>query len=247
MARRLRAASPHRRHLNCHRLRQEGTGETLTKHLKKDIPFYVGGEQGFCARESGPQNAPLNSGVLDRGAIERAGVKVTIAERPSSLADHGFTTGMIPKVSFEKPGPSARLKVGLQADGNGCSPESVPPDKRSVGVMPDDLQHEQATCFIVKGKGLVVLTSCGHRGIVNSVQAAMKVAGGGKLHAVVGGFHLMPMPDDYVRATAVALKELDPHYLIPMHCSGTAFYEAAKREMPGRVLLSSTGTRFSFG
>jgi len=55
------------------------------------------------------------------------------------------------------------------------------------------------------------------------------------------------MPDDYVRSTVAALKELNPDYLIPMHCSGMTLYEIAKQEMPGRVLLSSTGTRFVFG
>ena len=123
----------------------------------------------------------------------------------------------------------------------------MPEEKRKLTLVPDDFQHEQATCFIVKGKGLVVLTSCGHRGIVNSVKAAMQVSGVNKVHAVVGGFHLMPMPDDYTRQTVLALKELNPDYLIPMHCSGLPFYEIAKQEMPGRVLLSSTGTRFVLG
>ena len=67
------------------------------------------------------------------------------------------------------------------------------------------------------------------------------------IDAVLGGFHLMPMPLDYVRSTVAALKEINPDVLIPMHCSGTTFYEVAKQEMPGRVLLSSTGTRFTFG
>ncbi len=114
-------------------------------------------------------------------------------------------------------------------------------------MVPDDFQHEQATCFNVKGKGLVVITSCGHRGIVNSVRSAIKVSGISKIHAIMGGFHLMPMPDDYVRSTVAALKELNPDYLLPMHCSGNTIYEMAKQEMPGRVLLSSTGTRFIFG
>jgi len=99
----------------------------------------------------------------------------------------------------------------------------------------------------VKGKGLFVLTSCGHRGIVNSVRAAMSASGGSKVHAVLGGFHLMPMPVDYVRATVAALRELNPDCLIPMHCSGSTFYEIAKQELPGRVLVSSTGTRYAFG
>jgi 7,8-dihydropterin-6-yl-methyl-4-(beta-D-ribofuranosyl)aminobenzene 5'-phosphate synthase len=215
--------------------------------LKPGLPFYLGGEECFCTRETGPANAPTNFGALDRKAIADAGLKVMFAEKPSIVADHAFTTGFIPLVSFEKPAQPTRMKVGLQPDGMGCAPETLPPEKRSLTIVPDDFQHEQATCFIVKGKGLVVLTSCGHRGIVNSVRAAMKVSGVNKVHAVIGGFHLMPMPDDYVRNTVAALKELNPDYLIPMHCSGSAIYEVAKQEMPGKVPLSSTGTRFVFG
>jgi 7,8-dihydropterin-6-yl-methyl-4-(beta-D-ribofuranosyl)aminobenzene 5'-phosphate synthase len=75
----------------------------------------------------------------------------------------------------------------------------------------------------------------------------MKVSGIPKVHAIMGGFHLAPMPIDYVRSTVAALKEINPDYVIPMHCSGTTFYEIAKQELPGRVPLSSTGTRFIFG
>lgn len=217
------------------------------KQLKPGLPFYLGGEECFCTRETGPVDKPSNFGALDRKAIADSGVRVLFAERPSTLADHGFTTGSIPLVSFEKPAQPSRMRIGLQPDGLGCAPEGLPEEKRKLTLVPDDFQHEQATCFIVKGKGLVVLTSCGHRGIVNSVRAAMQVSGVNKVHAIVGGFHLMPMPDDYTRSTVLALKELNPDYLIPMHCSGLPFYEIAKQEMPGRVLLSSTGTRFVLG
>jgi 7,8-dihydropterin-6-yl-methyl-4-(beta-D-ribofuranosyl)aminobenzene 5'-phosphate synthase len=222
----------------------------LTAHakaLKPGLPFYLGGEEGFCSREVGPANAPVNFGALDRKALVDSGVRLTFAEKPSTLADHGFTSGSVPLVSFEKPAPTTRMRVGLQASGIGCAPEEVPPEKRTLTLVPDDFQHEQATCFNLKSKGLVVMTSCGHRGIVNSVRSAIKVSGISKIHAIVGGFHLMPMPDDYVRSTVGALKELNPDYLIPMHCSGSTLYEMAKQEMPGRVLLSSTGTRFVFG
>ncbi len=217
------------------------------KKLKKDLPFYLGDDECFCSRETGPVNAPVNFGALDRKAIVDAGLRVLFAERPSTLVDHGFSTGWIAQESFEKPIPPTRMKVGLQGEGMGCAPEGLPAAKRTLTLVPDDFQHERATCFNVKGKGLVVMTSCGHRGIVNSVRSAMKVSGINKIHAVVGGFHLMPMPDDYVRSTVAALKELNPDFLIPMHCSGNTLYEMAKQEMPGRVLLSSTGTRFVFG
>jgi 7,8-dihydropterin-6-yl-methyl-4-(beta-D-ribofuranosyl)aminobenzene 5'-phosphate synthase len=215
--------------------------------LKPNLPFYLGGEECFCSREVGALSTPVNFGVLDRKAIAASGVRVVLAERASTLADHGFTTGWIPQDSFEKPVLVSRMKVGRRADGLGCAAEDLPVEKRTQTLVADDFQHEQATCFHVKGKGLVVMTSCGHRGIVNSVRSAMKVSGVSKVHAIVGGFHLMPLPEDYVRRTIGALKELNPDYLIPMHCTGEPFYEIAKHEMPGRVLLSSTGTRFVFG
>jgi 7,8-dihydropterin-6-yl-methyl-4-(beta-D-ribofuranosyl)aminobenzene 5'-phosphate synthase len=216
------------------------------KRLKPGLPFYLGGEECFCSRESGAADAPTNFGALDRKAIAAAGLQVLYAERPSLLGDHGFTTGFIPQVSFEKPLRASRMKIGVK-DGIGCAPEGLPAEKRNLTIVPDDFQHEQATCFLVKGKGLVIMTSCGHRGIVNSVRSAIKVSGVSKVHAILGGFHLMPLPLDYVRSTVAALKEINPDVLIPMHCTGTPFYEVAKQEMPGRVLLSSTGTRFTFG
>jgi 7,8-dihydropterin-6-yl-methyl-4-(beta-D-ribofuranosyl)aminobenzene 5'-phosphate synthase len=215
--------------------------------LKKGLPFYLGGEECFCTRETGPVNAPSNFGSLDRHAIAKAGVQVVFAEKASVVADHAFTSGYIPLVSFEKPMQPSRMKVGLGSDGLGCAATGLPPDKQTLTIAPDDFQHEQATCFHIKGKGLVVLTSCGHRGIVNSVRAAMQVSGINKIHAIIGGFHLMPMPLDYVKATVAELKALNPDFLIPMHCSGLPFYEEAKAQMPGKVPLASTGTTFTLG
>ena len=67
-----------------------------------------------------------------------------------------------------------------------------------------------------------------------------------RVHAVLGGFHLAPYKEDYVREVVAGLKEIDPDYVIPMHCTGEPFYEIAKAEMPGKLLRSFTGTRFVF-
>jgi 7,8-dihydropterin-6-yl-methyl-4-(beta-D-ribofuranosyl)aminobenzene 5'-phosphate synthase len=32
-----------------------------------------------------------------------------------------------------------------------------------------------------------------------------------------------------------------------MHCTGEAFFDAAREAMPGKVVRTSTGTRFVFG
>jgi 7,8-dihydropterin-6-yl-methyl-4-(beta-D-ribofuranosyl)aminobenzene 5'-phosphate synthase len=82
--------------------------------------------------------------------------------------------------------------------------------------------------------------------VVNTVKQAQAASGVQKVHAVIGGFHLAPNPEDYVRETVLALKEIDPDYVIPMHCTGDPFSDIAKAEMPNKLLRGSTGTRFIF-
>ena len=93
----------------------------------------------------------------------------------------------------------------------------------------------------------MVISSCGHAGIVNTVKAAQAVSGVDQVHAVVGGFHLTPAPEPYVTQTVDGLKALNPEYVIPMHCTGRTFARLAETTMPGRLIPSSTGTRFTFG
>lgn len=214
--------------------------------LRKGLPFYLGGEECFCTREAGVGDAAGNFGYLDRQAIADAGVQVFFAERPSLLLDHGFTTGRIAADSFEKVLSPTRMSVGFR-DGIGCEPARMPQAKRALTKAPDDFEHEQATCYHVKGKGLVVITSCGHRGVVNSVKSAIKASGVTRVHAVMGGFHLAPHKVEYLRETAAALREINPDFLIPMHCTGEGFNAVAQQELGAKYVRSSTGTRYTFG
>lgn len=209
--------------------------------LRANLPFYVGGEDCFCAREWVAPPVRGNFGTLDRQALEQASLAVTYAERPSLLADHAFTTGQIESQSFEKLLSPSTMMVGI-----GCYPDKLPQEQRAKASVPDQFQHELATAYNVKGRGLVVLTSCSHRGVVNAVKQAQAASGIRKVHAVIGGFHLAPYKEDYVRQTIAALKEMDVDYVIPLHCSGEMFYELAKAEMPAKLLRSYTGTRFVF-
>jgi 7,8-dihydropterin-6-yl-methyl-4-(beta-D-ribofuranosyl)aminobenzene 5'-phosphate synthase len=213
--------------------------------LRADLPLYVGGEECFCTREWLIGN-PEDFGYLDRKALAEAKVKVVFAEVPAVVADHAFTTGRIPVTSFEKVLAPTRMTIGTR-DGIGCFPDKLPEKKRAAHVIPDDFEHELATCFNVKGRGLVVLTSCSHRGVVNTVQRAMEISGIKKVHAVAGGFHLAPQKDDYVRETLAALKQINPDYVIPMHCTGEVFIETVRNEMPNQFIRSYTGSRYTFG
>jgi 7,8-dihydropterin-6-yl-methyl-4-(beta-D-ribofuranosyl)aminobenzene 5'-phosphate synthase len=99
----------------------------------------------------------------------------------------------------------------------------------------------------VKERGLVVISSCGHRGIVNSALQAMDVSGVKKVHAVLGGFHLFPADDEYLRRTVAELKTLNPDVLIPFHCSGPNLTTALREQLQDKLVTSTTGTEFTFG
>ena len=57
---------------------------------------------------------------------------------------------------------------------------------------PDQHWHEHATCFRLGDRGLVVISSCGHAGIVNTLRRAQEITGIDKIFVLVGGFHLAP-------------------------------------------------------
>lgn len=219
--------------------------EATKGKLKRDLPFYLGSEECFCTRELNVPGNPGKFGALDREAIKQAGLVVTFAEKPSLLASHGFTTGFIPAENFEKVLSPTKMSVGLQG-GLGCEPEKINPAKRTLVSVPDDFEHEQSTVYNVKGRGLVIMTSCGHRGVVNSVRTAVKVSGVDKVHAVLGGFHLAPHPTEYLQQTIDGLKAFNPDFVIPMHCSGEAFISLAQAQFGPKFVRSSTGTRFVF-
>ena len=212
--------------------------------LKENLPFFVGGEDCFCTRTTG-NNAQY--GALDRKTITDAGLSLMMAEGPAIVADYAFTTGKIAQVSPEKPLQPTREKVGV-VDGFGCFPDKISPAKNTGTFIPDDFEHEIGTNFVIKGKGLVVLTSCSHRGVINTIRQAQAVSGIQKVHAVIGGFHIVPPLDDsYIRQVIAILKEINPDYLIPGHCSGDRFYDLARNELGDKVIHSAVGTRFVFG
>ncbi len=214
--------------------------------LPADVKLYAGGEDNFCARFSGsPTGQFTDFGVLDRRELAAQKVTTVLAENPTVVAGHAFTTGKIKRSSIERVLPNTFVKFEIK-DGLGCDASHYTTAELQGKTVPDEHIHEHATCFNLRGKGLVVISSCGHVGIVNSVRQAQEVSGIQKVHAIVGGFHLGPAPADYLNQVVAELKTLNPDVVIPMHCSGENFIRAVREQMPDRVLPSTTGSRFTF-
>ena len=217
--------------------------------FKPGLALYAGGEDTFCHRVVATPSGTIDQGQLDRPALEARGLKIVLARQPTVVTGHAITTGQIPRLTdFEKPPAAARLMAG--ALDSACSAVHFGATQVEVkpgGLVPDTFQGEHATVYHVKDRGLVVITSCGHAGVINSVRQAQKATGIDKVHAVVGGFHLAPAPDEIVAKTVEAFRAIDPDYVIPMHCTGLNTIIALHREMPKKLVMPSTGTRVVFG
>ncbi len=208
----------------------------------RSLKLVVGGEETFCERVAMIATPPPVMGLLDRAELARAGFRVQIAPQPMIVADHAFTSGIIPLATYERAAIPTAMRPGV-----GCAAADLSPRKRDADQLPDDAEHELATCYAVKGLGLVVISSCSHRGVLNAVRQAQAVSGIEKVHAVLGGFHLVrPRTDDEARRTAAEFATLNPTYIMPMHCSGEVFIAEALRLMPDKVVRPYVGSRFTF-
>jgi 7,8-dihydropterin-6-yl-methyl-4-(beta-D-ribofuranosyl)aminobenzene 5'-phosphate synthase len=223
----------------------------LDKHrnsLPADIKLYAGGEDNFChrVRPTATAGAFSDFGYLDRRALTARNVGVVLCESPTVIAGHAFTTGQIKRRTDEKILPNTFEQFGI-ADGLGCDASHYAPAELLGKIIPDEHYHEHATVFHVKDRGLVVVSSCSHRGVVNAVKQAQEVSGVDKLHALIGGFHLGPAPMDYTKHIVSEIIDLDPDVVVPMHCSGENFVEAMYVMAPDRLLLASSGSQLIFG
>jgi 7,8-dihydropterin-6-yl-methyl-4-(beta-D-ribofuranosyl)aminobenzene 5'-phosphate synthase len=228
-------------------------GRALRELSSPGLTLYAGGEDTFCHRWTlMPDGQRSDLGQLQRAELEAQGIKVVLAKEPTVVAGHAVTSGQIPRlIDFEKPLPSARLEAG--PPGSGCeaslhfSPGMLQVEAKPGELVADTFWGEHATAYHVKNRGLVIISSCGHAGIINSIRQIQKATGIEKIHAVVGGWHLAPAPDDIVAQTVKAFRQLDPDYLIPMHCTGFKTIMAIQQEMPAKLIMPSTGTRVVFG
>lgn len=117
---------------------------------------------------------------------------------------------------------------------------------RSDGWQPDPLiLDDQALLLEVAGKGLVVLTGCGHSGIINIIRYAKKLTGLDRLYAVIGGFHLTGgLFEPIIPQTIAALKAEQPQVVIPAHCTGWRASSQLAMQLPDAFIPNSVGSRY---
>lgn len=163
-------------------------------------------------------------------ALEDVGFQIIEERMPSFLFHHSLlVTGEIDRsTDFEKGFPIQQAY-------------------RDGSWIPDPLVlDDQAVILNVAGKGLVVITGCGHAGIINTIRHAQRLTGVGDLYAVFGGFHLSgPMFEPLIPKVCEAFADFKPELLVPSHCTGWKAMSQLAREFPQAYIPNSVGSVYN--
>lgn len=226
--------------------------EANRARMRKELRLYTGGEDSFCRRYIHNADGSFTDfgTALDRRRLKALNVQPVLSVAPIVMEGHAFTTGAVPRTSIEHVLPNTWVEYGVR-DGLGCDANAYAnqhftADELAGKPVPDQHWHEHATCFRLGDRGLVVISSCGHAGIINTLKRAQEVAGVDRIYALLGGFHLAPAPPDYLAKVMAELKKFDLEHVMPMHCSGQNFIDLAKQEIPQKLVLCSTGSSYTF-
>jgi 7,8-dihydropterin-6-yl-methyl-4-(beta-D-ribofuranosyl)aminobenzene 5'-phosphate synthase len=168
--------------------------------------------------------------TLSKRALLGEGFEVIERRQPSLLLDGSvLITGEVDRTTdFEHGMPPAHQRW----TGSFWAPDPL--------VLDD-----QALICHVRGKGLVVITGCGHAGAVNIVRHALRLTGVSRLHALLGGLHLNgAFFAPSIEPTVTALTELRPDLLVPGHCTGWQAQHALAAALPDSWVQGSSGTRY---
>ncbi len=195
---------------------------------RANLPMVIHPEFWSRRRLALPGRDPWEIPTPSRGALAGAGFEIHEQEHPSFLFDRSvLITGEVPRTTeFER---------GM-----------IPHQALRGGVWePDPLVlDDQALIVRVRGRGLVILTGCGHAGIVNITRYARALTGEPAVAAVVGGFHLTGASFEPVIAPTVdALAACNPALVVPAHCTGWKAAAALAGRLPEAFVSNSVGTR----
>ena len=168
---------------------------------------------------------------LDRRVFRSPKARLTPLREPGVFMSGRalFLTDIPRRTRYERKRPGGQV---LYREGRGWR----------VDTTPDD----GALVMHLRGRGLVVLTGCGHAGLINTVREAVARTGVGRVHALVGGFHLCHASSRRIAATIRDLRRYAPRWVIPSHCSGLEFEAALRQAFPRGFALDSVGTAYDW-
>jgi 7,8-dihydropterin-6-yl-methyl-4-(beta-D-ribofuranosyl)aminobenzene 5'-phosphate synthase len=206
----------------------------LRRELQKQNPkalskAHVG--DGIFLSRLAPNGRETNGLLPFKADYEATGGRFVVYAKPTELLPGVWLTGPVPRIHPEKNYPSG-LKL-----------------KASSGDVEDTIPEDSSLVFNT-AEGLVVLSGCGHSGIINTVDYARTSVASSPILAVVGGLHLFGASDEALAWTSGKLKDVGLRNLLAAHCTGIeATFRV--RQLAGldrkSAVVSAVGSSFTLG
>lgn len=155
----------------------------------------------FLSRHGGTDETERNPMIAMKKEFEATGGTFVMHDKPEEMFRGVWLTGPVPRAYPEKnwtPG----LKIAKGGD-----------------WVEDNLPEDQALIFNTP-RGLVMLSGCGHAGIVNILKYAREIVRPAPVQAAIGGFHLFAATDEQLDWTAEKLREFQTTQILGAHCTG---------------------------
>jgi 7,8-dihydropterin-6-yl-methyl-4-(beta-D-ribofuranosyl)aminobenzene 5'-phosphate synthase len=200
------------------------------KQGTRSLPMVVHPKIWTRRRLAVPGREPDELPTLSKRALAGEGFTVIERREPSLLVDGCvLITGEVDRTTeFERGMPAAHQEW------TGSAWQHDP-------LVLDD----QALVVHVRGRGLVVLTGCGHAGVINIVRHAQRLTAVPALHALIGGLHLSGAAfEPIIGPTVDALTRMTPGLVVPGHCTGWRAQHALAAAMPDAWVAGSSGSSY---
>jgi 7,8-dihydropterin-6-yl-methyl-4-(beta-D-ribofuranosyl)aminobenzene 5'-phosphate synthase len=219
--------------LSHHHFDHTGGLVMLRRELARQDPAaleraYVGA--GIFLSRPDRDGRETNEALAVKAEYETLGGSFVVVERPTELFPGAWLTGPVPRTHPER---NWTLKRTIRQPDGRLAEDNVPEDMSLV---------------FDTDKGLVLVSGCGHAGIINTLEYARKQVRPTRVYAALGGFHLFEADAATLDWTAAKLRDMELTNLLGAHCTGIeSVYELRRRLGLGRAscAVGAVGARFS--
>jgi 7,8-dihydropterin-6-yl-methyl-4-(beta-D-ribofuranosyl)aminobenzene 5'-phosphate synthase len=185
---------------------------TLRRELSKTNPkalarAYVG--RGIFLSRPRDDGRESNETIALAEPYKDSGGTFTEIDRPTEIFSGAWLTGPVPRTHPERNWSDKGTIRTTSATASGTATATV-----------EDTIPEDMSLVLDTGRGLVVVSGCGHAGIVNTLEYARKTVREAPVFAALGGFHLFAADRETLDWTAGKLRRMSVANFLGAHCTG---------------------------
>jgi 7,8-dihydropterin-6-yl-methyl-4-(beta-D-ribofuranosyl)aminobenzene 5'-phosphate synthase len=113
---------------------------------------------------------------------------------------------------------------------------------RENNELQQDYFLDEQALIIQTPEGLVIVSGCAHRGIINTIRHAQKITGQETVHTLLGGTHLYPKEKSAVSKSISKLMSMGVQNIGVSHCTGLPAAMQLASAFGDRFFLNNTGS-----